>query len=190
MKITSERSIATGTRRIEAVTGFGTIARVRAEEDALTKAAELLKATRPEEIVDAAEKMVARMRALDEELRILRAADAKDQAASLAAHAVSGVVVARIDGVDGAALRALAIAVRDQPGITTVVLAGSPADGKVAMVGAVAPDAGRSAGEVIADAARTVGGGAGKQPDVATAGGKLPERIDDALALVRAALGI
>jgi alanyl-tRNA synthetase len=189
MKITSERSIATGTRRIEAVTGFGTIARVRAEEEALAQAAELLRATRPEDIVEAAEKMVARVRALDEELKALRAAGAKDQAAELASGATGGVVVARVDGLDGGDMRSLALAVRDQPGITTVVLAGSPGDGKVAMVAAVTSDAGRPAGELLAGPARTVGGGAGRQPDVATAGGRLPERIDDALDEVRAALG-
>jgi len=172
------------------VTGFGTIARVRAEEEALARAAEVLRATRPEEIVEAAEKIVARVRALDDELKALRAAGAKDQAAALAAQARSGVVVARVDGLDGGALRALALAVRDQPGVTIVVVAGSPAEGKVAMVGAVRPEAGRSAGEIIAEAARTVGGGAGQQADVATAGGKLPERIDEALAQVSAALGL
>jgi len=189
MKILSERSIATGTRRIEAVTGFGTIARVRAEEEALARAAELLKATRPGDIVDAAEKIVARARSLEEELRTLRAGQAREQAGTLAARAVGGAVVARIDGLDQGSLRELALTIRDQPGIEVVVLGGSPDGERVSLVAAVTPGSGRRAGELLGDAARAVGGGAGRQPDVATAGGKLPAKIDEALELVRAALG-
>ncbi|MBV8432579.1 MAG: alanine--tRNA ligase, partial [Solirubrobacterales bacterium] len=190
MKITAERSVAAGTRRIEAVTGFGTIARVRAEEEALARAAELLKATRPEEIVEAAEKILARARNLEAELRAVKASQATGQAAELAAGNMSGVVVARVDGLDARALRELALKVRDQPGIAVVVLGGTPDGQGVSLVAAVSKDSGRSAGELIADAARTVGGGAGRQPDVATAGGKQPGKIDEALAQVRSALGV
>jgi alanyl-tRNA synthetase len=190
MKITAERSIATGTRRIEAVTGFGTIERFRAEEQVLAKAANVLRASRPEDIVEAAEKVVARSRELEEELRALRAAEAKGRAASLAATATGGAVVARVDGLDAGGLRELAAAVRDQPGVHTVVLGGSPTGEGVALVAAVAKESGRNAGELIADPAKTVGGGAGRQPDIATAGGKRPDRIDEALDQVRAALGI
>jgi alanyl-tRNA synthetase len=190
MRITSERSIATGTRRLEAVTGFGTIEVVRAEEDALARAAEVLRASRPEDVVDAAEKVVARARELEEELRAVRAAQARGQAAALAATAHDGAVVARVDGLDAGAMRELAVAVRDQPGINTVVVGGTPTGEGVTLVAAVTKDSGRSAGELIAEPARTVGGGAGRQPDIATAGGKLPDRIDDALAQVRVALGL
>jgi len=188
MKITAERSIATGTRRIEAVTGFGTLQRVRAEEDMLARAANVLRASRPEDVVEAAEKMVARARELEEELRALRAQQARGQAAELAAGAVNGAVVARVDGLDASAVRELALAVRDQPGVSVVVLGGTPTGEGVVLVAAVRPDAGYAAGELIAGPARTVGGGAGRQPDVATAGGKLPDRIDDALDEARAAL--
>jgi alanyl-tRNA synthetase len=190
LKITSERSIATGTRRIEAVTGFGTIARVRAEEEMLQRAASVLRAARPEEVVEAAEKIVARARELEEEVRALRSAAARGRAASLAADAVSGAVVARVDGLEPAALRDLALAVRDQPEVSTVVLGGSPNGQGVSLVAAVRPDAGVAAGSLIEEAARLVGGGAGRQPDVATAGGKLPEKIDEALDQVRSRLGI
>jgi alanyl-tRNA synthetase len=190
MRITSERSIATGTRRLEAVTGFGTIELVRAEEDALARAAEVLRASRPEDVVDAAEKVVARARELEEELRAVRAAQARGQAAALAATAHDGAVVARVDGLDAGAMRELAVAIRDQPGINTVVVGGTPTGEGVTLVAAVTKDSGRSAGELIAEPARTVGGGAGRQPDIATAGGKLPDRIDDALAQVRVALGL
>jgi alanyl-tRNA synthetase len=193
MKITAERSIASGTRRIEAVTGPGTITKIRAEEDVLTRAAEILRAGRPEDIVEAAEKAVARSKALEEQLRTLKATQARGQAAELASQAAANAahaVIARVDDVDPAALRELALAVRSQPGVAVVVLGGSPDGERVALVAAVTPDSGRDAGALIAGPAKTVGGGAGRQPDIATAGGKDATKIDDALGEVRAALGL
>jgi len=188
VRVTSERSIATGTRRMEAVTGFGTIARMRDGERTLAEAAAVLKAARPEELVAAAERAVARAKALEEELRGLKAASAAGQAAELAQTASDGAVVARVDEVDAGAMRELALSVRDRPGVRAVVLGGTPDGSRVALVAAVTADSGLRAGELIADAARLVGGGAGRQPDVATAGGKLPDQIDAALDGVRGAL--
>jgi alanyl-tRNA synthetase len=71
-----------------------------------------------------------------------------------------------------------------------VVLGSSPAGKGVALVAAVAPDSGLNASELIADAARTVGGGGGKGADLAAAGGREPERLDEALDQVRAQLGL
>ncbi len=86
-------------------------------------------------------------------------------------------------------LRTLALAVRDQPGVHAVVLGGAPDGGGAALV-AVARGSDLNAGELIADAARTVGGGGGRNPDLAVAGGKDPSRLDEALAQVRVAAGI
>jgi len=170
------------------VTGFGTIERMRADEDAMARAAGVLRASRPEDIVDAAEKIVARTRELEDELRALKSAHARGRATELAAGAVDGGVVARVDGLDAGALRELAAAVREL-GVAVVVLGGSPTGEGATLVAAVAKDSGRAAVDVIADAARTVGGGAGGRGDMATAGGKLPARIDEALDQVREALG-
>ena len=76
---------------------------------------------------------------------------------------------------------------RDQPGVRAVVLGGAPEGGGVALVAAVAKDSGLDASDLIADAARTVGGGGGKSPDVAVAGGRDPSRLDEALDQARAA---
>jgi alanyl-tRNA synthetase len=188
MKIMSERSIATGTRRIEAVTGFGTIDVMRTEEDALSRAASVLRAGRPEDVVEAAERIVARAKALEDELRVLQGGEARSRAAALATSAVDGAVVARVDGIDAAGLKDLAVAVRDHPDVSVVVLAGSPDGARVAMVSAVRNGSALPAGELIADAARLVGGGAGRQADIATAGGKSPADIDAALEHVRGLL--
>ncbi|HMX07776.1 MAG TPA: DHHA1 domain-containing protein, partial [Microthrixaceae bacterium] len=60
----------------------------------------------------------------------------------------------------------------------------------VALVAAVGSDSGLNAAELIAEAARTVGGGGGKGADLAAAGGKSPERLDEALDQARAAAGL
>ncbi len=99
---------------------------------------------------------------LRDEIRELRRQSARAGAAELAAAAVDGVIVDRVDGVARDDLRELAVAVRDHPGVRAVVLAGAPDGGGVAIVSAVRPDSGLHASELIGDAARTVGGGTGK----------------------------
>jgi alanyl-tRNA synthetase len=187
-KVMSEGSIGSNLRRIEATTGTGTIARVRQEEDVLNRAASLLR-TQPGELADAVERNLARIRSLEDDLKTLRASDAKARAGELAAAAVDGLVVARVDGLDQAGLKDLALAVRDRPGIAAAVLLGSPDGQRVALVAAVAKGAGLVAHELIGGAARLVGGGGGKQADVATAGGSDASKIDEALQAVRSALG-
>jgi alanyl-tRNA synthetase len=186
-KVISESSIGSNLRRIEATTGTGTLQRVRAEEEVMDAAAARLR-TRPEELVEAVDKVLAHSRALEDELKRLRSAAAQSRAGELAATAVDGIVVERIDGLDANALKTLAVAVRDRPGIRAVVLAGSPDGQRVALVAAVRPDSGLVASELLAQPARTTGGGGGQQAEVATAGGRHVERIDEALVQVRDAL--
>jgi alanyl-tRNA synthetase len=188
VRILNEGSIGSNLRRIEATTGMGTLERVRADEHLLERAASILR-VRPDELPERLEKELEARRALEKELESLRRAAAGGEAKALATSAVDGIVVARRDGVDPNGLRDLALAVRDQ-GTRAVVLGGVPERGGVALVAAVAKDSGLKAGDLIADAARTVGGGGGKQADVAVAGGKDPSKLDDALAQARAAAGI
>jgi alanyl-tRNA synthetase len=185
-KIVSEGSIGANTRRIEAVTGFGALERFRREEEILARAAELLK-VRPDEVAERVERELEARRELEAELRELRRQVAGAEAAALAAQASDGLVVARRDGRSAAELRELALAVRERPGVRAVVLGGAAPGGGAALVAAVAPGSGLHAGELLAEAARAVGGGSGRQPDVAVAGGKDAGRIDEALELARAA---
>ncbi|MEZ5178843.1 MAG: hypothetical protein R2746_11355 [Acidimicrobiales bacterium] len=85
-------------------------------------------------------------------------------ASDLAAGAVDGIVVARVDGLARDDLRSLGVAVRDQPGVRGVVLIGAPEGGGVALVAATTPGGDLDAGSLIADAAKAVGGGGGKHP--------------------------
>ena len=141
----------------------------------------------PSTVKESAEKRIAQIKALEEENRALRAQLAVGRAGELAAAAPDGVVVARVDDLTPSDLRDLAVAVRQQPGVRRVVLAGTTTTGGVSLVAAVQPSEGIAAADLIRDAAKAVGGGGGGKGDIATAGGKDPERLDDALRLAREA---
>ena len=144
----------------------------------------------PEEVVTGVDKRLDELKALRDEMKALKRQTATGQAAGLASQAVDGVVVARVDDLERDAFRDLAVAVRDQDGVRGVVLIGEPDGGGVALAAAVTPDSGLHAGELIADAAKAVGGGGGKSPDLAVAGGRDPSKVDEALDLARAAAGL
>jgi alanyl-tRNA synthetase len=189
IKVTSEGSIGSNLRRIEAVTGFGPIDRLRSEEDRMARAAAAL-GTTPDDLPLAAERMRGEFKALNDEIKELRRKAATGQAGELAAQATGGVVVARVDGMTRDGVRELALAVRQQPGIRAVVIGGEPEGGGVALVAATMPESGLDARRLIADAARTVGGGGGgKNTELAVAGGRDPSRLDEALEQARAAAG-
>jgi alanyl-tRNA synthetase len=187
IKIVSEGSIAANMRRIEALTGEASLARLRDDEDLLERTAGILR-VRPDELPDRIERLLDERRHLDDELKALRRAAAGDLAQDLAAEAVDGVVIARRDGTTRDELKELAVAVRDRPEIRAVVLGGVPEGGGVALVSAVTKDSGLEAPVLIADAARTVkGGGGGKNPELAMAGGKDATKLDEALEQARSA---
>ena len=186
VKILGESSIGANLRRIEAVTGMASLDRIREERATLGRAATLLRVV-PPEVPERVEKLLDDNRALADQVRALRKAGASGRAGELASTAVDGIVVTRVDGTTRDDLRDLALAVRDSPGVQAVVLGGAPEGGGVALVAAVAKGSGLDASVLLAQAARTVGGGGGKNPDVAIAGGRDPSRLDEALEQARAA---
>ena len=189
IKVVSEASIGANLRRVEAFTGLNTLERLRTEETNLDAVARLLRVS-PDEVPERVERFLEEMRSLEDQLKALRRQAAAGRAATLAAGAVDGVVVTRVDGTTRDGLRDLAVVVRDQPGVRAVVLGGAAEGGGAALVAAVTRDSGLVASDLIADAARTVGGGGGRNPDVAVAGGRDPSRLDEALDQARAAAGI
>jgi alanyl-tRNA synthetase len=187
LHIISERSIASNTRRIEAATGTTTLEMMRAAEQVLTDAGEVLQ-TGPLDVAAAAERVLARQRSLEHELASLRVDRLGVDAESLADQAASGsgIVVARRDGLDPSAMRDLALSVRDRPGVRGVGLAGVAGDGdRVALVVAVVKGSGIDACTIASAAARAVGGGGGGSAELATAGGKDVAGIGDALEALR-----
>ncbi len=188
VKIVSEGSIGSNVRRIEAVSGFGPIQRLRAEEDRLDRAAAAL-GVPVDEVVDGAEKRSAEVRRLQRELEAARRQLARAQASDLAAQAVDGVVAVRLDGLARNDYRELALALRDRPGIRAAVLAGEPEGGGAAVVAAADPDGGLDAGALLEGAGGLVQGGGRANPDLTVLGGKRPEGVDEVLDTVRRRAG-
>ena len=184
IKVVSEGSIGANLRRVEALTGLGSLAFLRTEQETLDRAATLLR-VRPEEVAERVERELEARRSLERELEAMRRQVAASAAVAVAATASDGTVVARRDGLGRDELRGLALAVRDQPGIRAVIIGGVPPSGGVSLVAAVRKESGLVASELVTEAARLVGGGGGRGADVAVAGGKDPTRLDDALALAR-----
>ena len=180
IKIVSEGSIGSNLRRIEAVTGQNAVA-VMQNNDALLGSVAALVGAKPDDVVEGVERKLEELKQAQDEVKTLRARLASGRAAELAANAEGGVVVERIDGVSATDLRDLAVAVRQQSGVSAVVLCGITDAGGVSLVSAVAAGVPVAAGELIKDAAKAVGGGGGGKGDVATAGGKNPDGIEEAL---------
>jgi len=189
LKVVKEESIGANLRRIEAVSGTGPIERLRHEEGVLAELAQILNVPTGE-VIDGARKRLEEIKTLRDEIKGLRQQAAAGRSSTLASQAQDGVVVARIDDLDRDALRDLAVALRDQPGIRAVVLGGAPAGGGAALVSAVSADSDFNAAELIADAAKTIKGGGGKDAQLAIAGGKDASGLDEALEQARAAAGI
>ena len=186
IKVVSEGSIGSNLRRIEAVTGEASVALLQRDERVLADAGKLL-GTTGDDVVGGVQRKLDELRALGDELKAMRAKLATGRAGELAATADAGVVVQRVDGLDTGDLRDLALAVRNERDVEIVVLGGVTSAGGVSLVAAVRPAIGIQAASLIKDAAKAVGGGGGGKGDVATAGGRDPAGIDEALRIAAGA---
>ncbi|HEX5760966.1 MAG TPA: alanine--tRNA ligase [Thermoanaerobaculia bacterium] len=191
--ILHERGIASGVRRIEALTGEGALAWLRERDSGLAAVEARLgvAGARAEEEVRALQKQVKDREAELARLRLQLVAGAPGAGAAEEGTEVDGVrVVAReVPPAPANELRNLADALRSKLGSGVVVL-GSRDDGNVSLVAAVSKDlAGRvHAGELVKRVAALVGGAGGGRPDFAQAGGKAPEKLPEALAAVAEAV--
>ena len=177
--VVSEASIGSNTRRIEAVTGTGSLERMAERQRLLDEAATLLR-TDPEHVTEAIERLMERQKVAERALDQARARELTVEAGSLVGSAVDGAVVARRDGLVPDQLRNLAQSVRSQGGLRVVVLGGSP-DGSSASLVISADGTASHAGELVRQIAPLLGGGGGGKPELAVAGGKDPSGIDRAL---------
>jgi alanyl-tRNA synthetase len=189
LKVVSETGIASGVRRIEAVTGAEALRRWREQEQALERTAELLRSP-VGELEARVEKLLEERRALERELERLRAEQRRAASGDLASQVESiggvKVIAARVEGVDGGELRAMVDALRERIGSGIVLLAAT-GDDKVTLALGVTPDlTGRfKAGELIRETAAVVGGKGGGRPDFAQAGGRDAAKVDEALERLR-----
>lgn len=187
LKIISEGGVASGVRRIEAVTGAAALAYLNAAEEQLKEAATLVKGSR-DNLIDKLSAVLERNRVLEKQLEQLQAKAASAAGDDLSACAldVKGVKVlaARLDGQDGKALLALVDQLKNKLG-RAVILLGSVHEDKVVLVAGVTKDlTGQlKAGDLMKQAAAAVGGKGGGRPDMAQGGGVDAGALDAALAL-------
>jgi alanyl-tRNA synthetase len=187
-KIVSESSIASGIRRIEALTGFGTYQRLEEDEDLLRDISQTLRAPRSE-LIKAITRLIDNQRSIEAELEAVKRKGARSQLDHLVEKPtdVKGVhVIARkVDGVDASMLRELAETAGAKIGSGVVVL-GLASNGKASLVAVVSEDLRKrlNAGQIIKRIAEMVGGSGGGRPDFAQAGGKDVEKLDQALEAV------
>ncbi len=189
-KITHEGGIASGVRRIEAVTGKGAMEWIDANQRTLIQLAGLLK-SQPDQALAKVEQLLKSNRELEKKLATAKQAlitgKAADQEDNIREIAGVKVLARRLDGVDAKALRDAVDRVKDKLQSAVVVI-GSVDEGKVRLAaGVTRNNTDRiSAGDLVKLVAEQVGGKGGGRPDFAQAGGTNPAMLDKALESVHA----
>ena len=184
-KIISETGISAGVRRIVAVTGRQAFERYQALQNRINSLAELLKGA-PDEVKGKIVKILARQKELEKEVSRLTARLSISGLDAIIdqARLVKGVKVAtaQLPLDSSKTLREIGDKMRDKIGSGVVVLGGE-LQGKAALLAIVTKDlAGRChAGKIIKEVAARVGGGGGGRPDMAQAGGPMPDKLSEAL---------
>ena len=197
-KITSESGVASGVRRIEAITGEAAVEYVEQNDALLKDVASLLRGSR-EDLRDKVRDALERVRQMEKEIRTLKDRLASGQGVDLAAGAVDvkgvKIVATKLEGADAGALRSAVDQLKDRLKSAVIVLASVENPSKVVLVAGVTPELTTrvKAGELVGAIAAQIGGRGGGRADFAQAGGSNPAALDAALAsvpdLVRAKLG-
>ena len=184
-KIVSESGVASGVRRIEAVTGAGALEAAQEAEARLARVAQLVRANAGE-LEAKLKQVVERNRALEKELQELKTKLAGSAGRDIAAGALeiggAKVVVEIVPGADANALRATCDSLKDRFERAVIVLA-TVEDDKVRLIVGVTKSMTSAvhAGDLINHVARQVGGKGGGRPDMAQAGGTDVARLEDAM---------
>ena len=193
IKILKEGSVSSGVRRVEAVTGEGSLRHFRKDHQlenvVATFTARSDAASPAEALKQELDKREGEIKRLQRELDQARMKSASSSVGSVSERIkeVRGIKVLahRVDNLERPQMRTLVDQLRDKLG-SGVVLLGSASDGNVALIASVTKDlTGRiQAGKIVGLVAQKVGGKGGGRPDMAEAGGKNPEALDSALAEV------
>ncbi len=185
-KILSEVGVASGVRRIEAITGSKYIKYVEDKNDLLKGISNTLKCSE-KDIINKLQTQLDELKDKEKEIVLLKGKLASSSVDEMLDNIkeVKGVKVicGTVRDMDGDALRNLADKLRDKLGDGVVVL-GSSINKKVqfvAMASKSATEKGIHCGKIIKEVAKIAGGGGGGRPDMAEAGGKLPENLDKAI---------
>jgi len=191
IKIMAEESVSSGVRRLEAITGFGSLNVFREDFAVAQVAAQVAGSPAGGRLSDG---LIARLNAQEDEMKKLRreldemrmksAAGSLDEAMSHVVE-VKGVklVTLRADSLERGQLRTLVDNLKQKLGEGVVVLASAQPEGKVALIAGVTPGLTKriQAGKLVGGVAKLVGGSGGGKPEIAEAGGKDQTQIDAAL---------
>ena len=188
-KIVSEASVAAGVRRIEALTGRKFLELFEERQKTLNDTAAALKTT-PTDLVQRADQVVEEIRGLTRNVDSLNSKIAEMKLSELlnAAEDVNGVsvIAAKLDDTPEV-LRSIGDILKERNANGVAVLATVTGESKIQLLcvaGKDAVKAGAHAGKIIKEVAKLCGGGGGGRPDSASAGGKKPEKLDEALQAV------
>jgi len=188
LKIISENGIASGVRRIEAVTGSTALAVVQEQQNTLQTLASVFK-TDAKNVLDKVNLQNTNIKNLEKELSALKQKLASQQGSDLLTKVQKindkNVLVANLPGVEAKALRGMLDELKQKLSSGVIVL-GVPGENKVNLIAGVTSDlVGQiKAGELINFVASQVGGKGGGRPDMAQAGGSQPENLENALSSV------
>jgi len=191
IKIVSEGSVSSGVRRLEAISGFGSLDAFREDFAVAQIVSQVAPAAAGGSLSEALRARLAsqedelkRLRRELEEARMKSAAGALDEALGRAVD-VKGVrlVTLRADSLERGQLRTLVDNLKQKLGDGVVVLASAQPEGKVALIAGVTPGLTKriQAGKLVGAVAKLVGGSGGGKPEIAEAGGKDQAQIDAAL---------
>jgi alanyl-tRNA synthetase len=201
LKLTSEGAVSSGVRRIEAISGLGSLDTFRRDFEVAKLAGQYVPS-----VDNLTEGLRAKFAAQEEELKRLRreleetrmksAAGALDDAVTRAVE-IKGVKVLahRADSLERGQLRTLVDNLKQKLGEGVVVLASAQPEGKVAIIAGVTPGLTKriQAGKLVGAVAKIVGGSGGGKPEIAEAGGKdqsqIPAALDASPAIIGEMLG-
>jgi len=198
-KIISEAGVASGVRRIEAVSGPAILDYLNLRDKVVKDLSDRFK-VKPEELPDRITSLQNELRTSQKELETLKVQLAIAKSDSLLQTAASlgnyKIIVAQLEDVDPESLKTAAERLLQKIGNGAVVLGSVPEAGKVSIVAAFSPEVnkkGLQAGKFVGAIAKICGGGGGGRPNLAQAGGrdasKLPEALEQARSELKSALG-
>ncbi|MGD9106060.1 MAG: alanine--tRNA ligase, partial [Desulfobacterales bacterium] len=192
-KIIGESSVASGIRRIEALTGAAAVEYIQKDSKTLHESAKLLKEN-PEAVPGRIKKILSVQKTLEKEVEQLkskiamRSADWTEE--DIKTINDIKVLAKKVTAGTPAELRDLADRFKEKIK-TGIVVLGSSADSKALLIVVVTKDLTDRfhAGKIVKEVASVVGGGGGGRPDMAQAGGTRPENLDQALEKVYEVVG-
>jgi len=188
-KIVAETGIASGVRRIEAITGIAAVEYSNQQSIKINKLSSLLKASY-DEVEGKLEQVLGKLKAQEKEISQLKSKMASQAGGDLTVDAVEiagiKVLAVKLEGVDSQSLRDTMDQLKNKLGSAAIVLATTEGN-KVSLCAGVSKDQIKrlKAGDLVNMVASQVGGKGGGRPDLAMAGGTRPENLDAALASVK-----